>query len=171
MKLSTASSGRKGPRNRGPRRALAVLGTVIIVGAIVIASGSGLLGGAGAKATEVEIYKSPYCGCCSQWIKHLRANGFRTSVRNVEDLELVKAANGVPQHLQSCHTALVDGYVVEGHVPADLIRRLLAERPDVAGIAVPGMPSSAPGMDQPTGERYTVMIFDKKGRTAVYARR
>lgn len=171
MKPSMLSSGGQEPRNPGRRRALAALGKLIIVGAMVIASAGGLRGAAAANASEVEVYKSPYCGCCEQWIRHLRANGFRTIVRNVENLEPVKTANGVPRHLQSCHTALVDGYVVEGHVPADLIRRLLAERPDVAGIAVPGMPTSAPGMDQPTGERYTVMIFDKKGRSAVYARR
>ncbi len=129
------------------------------------------MGGASANATEVEIYKSPYCGCCSQWARHLRAYGFKTSIRNLENLEPVKAAHGVPGPLHSCHTALVDGYVIEGHVPADLIRRLLSERPDLAGLAVPGMPSSAPGMDQPTGERYDVMSFDKKGRSAVFARR
>ena len=170
MRRSTVSSKEKGPQNRGRRRVLALMGSAIVVGAAP-AWGSGLIGGAGANATEVEVYKSPYCGCCSQWAKHLRANGFRVTVRNVSDMEPIKAANGVPPKLHSCHTALVDGYVVEGHVPADVIRRLLAERPDAVGIAVPGMPSSAPGMDQPTGEPYAVLIFDKKGRTGVYAER
>lgn len=171
MKRSTALWGKKRTRPRDRLRALAVLGTVIIVGVAVAAWGTGLIGGAGANATEVQVYKSPYCGCCSQWSKHLRANGFRITVRNVEDMGPIKAANGIPPKLHSCHTALVEGYVVEGHVPADIIWRLLTERPDAVGIAVPGMPSSAPGMDQPTGEPYAVMIFDKNGRSRVYARR
>ncbi len=171
MNRSTVPSRGRGSQSRGRRHALAVLGTLVIFGAAVAAWSAGLIGGAIANATEIEIYKSPYCGCCSQWVKHLEANGFKTTVRNVADMERVKAANGVPPQLHSCHTALVEGYVVEGHVPADVIRRLLAERPNAAGIAVPGMPSSAPGMDQPTGEPYSVVIFDKKGRARVYARR
>lgn len=171
MKRSTVSSKGKGSRSRLRPPALAVLGTLVIIGAAVAAWSMGLIGGAGANATEVEVYKSPYCGCCSQWVKHLEASGFRVTVRNVADMEPVRAAHGVSPALASCHTALVDGYVVEGHVPADVIRRLLAERPDAAGIAVPGMPSSAPGMDLPTGERYDVLIFDKNGRSGVYARR
>ncbi len=170
MKRSTVASKGKGPQSRGRRRALAVLGAAAVGGGAALLWGGGLIG-AGANATEVEVYKSPYCGCCSQWVKHLEANGFRVTVRNVADMEPVRAAHGVSPALASCHTALVDGYVVEGHVPADVIRRLLAERPEVAGIAVPGMPSSAPGMDLPTGEKYDVLIFDKKGRTRVYARR
>ena len=171
MKRSAASSRGKESRPQGRRRALAVLGTLVIIVAAVAAWGAGLIGGAGANATEIEIYKSPYCGCCSQWAKHLEANGFEITVRNVADMAPVKAANNVPPKLHSCHTAIVDGYVVEGHVPADVIRRLLAERPDAVGIAVPGMPSSSPGMDQPTGEKYDVVVFDKKGRTKVYAKR
>ncbi len=171
MTRSTVSSRGKGPRSPGRRRTLAILGTGIMVSAVVGAWGIGLFGGSAANAVEVRVYKSPYCGCCGQWVKHLRANGFRVTVRNVEDMEPVKAVHGVPPTLHSCHTALVDGYVIEGHVPADIMRRLLAERPDAAGIAVPGMPSSAPGMDQPTGEKYDVVIFDKKGRTAIYAKR
>lgn len=170
MKRSAVSAKGKGPRSWGRRRALTVLGTVVIVGG-ALAWSTGLIDGAGANATEVQVYKSPYCGCCSQWVKHIRANGFRVTVRNVGDMGPIKATNGVPPGLVSCHTALVDGYVVEGHVPADVVRRLLAERPDAIGIAVPGMPSSAPGMDQPTGETYDVVIFDKKGRTGVYAKR
>lgn len=171
MKRSAASSRGKELRFQGRRRALAVLGTLAIIVAAVAAWGTGPIGGAGANATEIEIYKSPYCGCCSQWAKHLETNGFEITVRNVVDMAPVKAANNVPPELHSCHTALVDGYVVEGHVPADVIRRLLAERPDALGIAVAGMPSSAPGMDQPTGEPYDVLIFDKNGRSEVYARR
>ncbi len=171
MKRSTAPSKRGDSQSRGRRFVLALLGVVVVVGGAAFAWGIGLIGGAGANAAEVQVYKSPYCGCCSQWSRHLRANGFAITVTNVADMEPIKAANGIPSKLHSCHTALVDGYVVEGHVPADVIRRLLSERPDAVGIAVPGMPSSAPGMGQPTGEPYDVVIFDKKGRTKVYAKR
>lgn len=171
MKLSKSPVAEKKARKRGHRYALAVLGAVIIIGGAAFVWGIGLGGNKSASATEIEIYKSPYCGCCSQWAAQLRTNGFRVAVRNINDLGPIKAANNVSPELASCHTAIVDGYVVEGHVPVDLIRRLLAERPDAIGIAVPGMPSSAPGMDQPTGEPYTVVIFDKDGRTSVYAER
>lgn len=170
MKRSKVSSRRRSSRPWGRQRILTVLGTVVIVGGAVAWS-TGLIGGADANATEVQVYKSPYCGCCGQWSRQLRASGFRVTVTNIVDVGPIKVANSVPPELASCHTALVEGYVVEGHVPIDLVRRLLAERPDAIGIAVPGMPSSAPGMDQPTGESYNVVIFDKEGGTGVYAKR
>src|SRR5262245_14270167 len=97
----------------------------------------------------VEVYKSPTCGCCSLWVAHLQANGFtvRTSDRDNDDLAAFKATHGVPSAAQSCHTALVNGYVIEGHVPAADVQRLLKERPAVVGIAVPGMPIGSPGME------------------------
>jgi hypothetical protein len=103
-------------------------------------------------------------------VGHLRASGFPVEMRDVRDLGPVKRQHGVPPSLESCHTALVEGYVVEGHVPADLIDRLLRERPAVVGLAVPGMPVGSPGMEVPgqSPQRYRIMSFDDKGRTAVF---
>ena len=104
---------------------------------------------------------------------HLRASGYPVKVEDVYDLTPIKRRYGVPERLESCHTALVEGYVVEGHVPADLIDRLLRERPRAAGLAVPGMPAGSPGMESPgqASERYQVLIFDRSGKTAVFASR
>ena len=104
---------------------------------------------------------------------HLRASGFPVKTVDLDDLAPIKRKYGVPAALESCHTALVEGYVVEGHVPADLIDRLLRERPRIAGLVVPGMPLGAPGMESP-GERpepYQVLAFDQSGRTSLFARR
>jgi len=100
----------------------------------------------------------------------MRANGFDVTATNVEDMAAVKQKYGVPDKAGSCHTSLVGGYVIEGHVPADVVKRLLAERPKVAGLAVPGMPASAPGMDIP-GQPYTIVGFDRTGQLTVYERR
>ena len=104
---------------------------------------------------------------------HLQDNGYTVEIRNVDltNLAAIKAEHGVPRELQGCHTATVDGYVIEGHVPADLMARLLAERPDLAGLAVPGMPVGSPGMVGPNPQPYNVMAFDSQGRAAVYAER
>jgi len=120
---------------------------------------------------QVTVYKTPTCGCCQAWVDHLRENGFSVVERDSADLAPVKAAHGVPGALESCHTAVVDGYVIEGHVPADLIAKLLAERPEIAGLAVPGMPAGSPGMEGSYKEAYDVLAFQKDGRTTVYARR
>ncbi len=120
--------------------------------------------------TPITVYKSPTCGCCEQWIKHLQANGFKVSAKNVDEIAPIKLKYGVPPALMSCHTALVDGYVIEGHVPPATIRRLLRERPKVVGLTVPGMPQSAPGMDAAQGEPYDVLAFDANGRSTVYER-
>ncbi|MHB1223184.1 MAG: DUF411 domain-containing protein [Gemmatimonadaceae bacterium] len=120
---------------------------------------------------QVTVYKSPTCGCCAEWVDHLRDNGFTVIVHDQEDLSAVKTANGITPRLESCHTGVVDGYVVEGHVPADLIARLLTERPDIAGLAVPGMPGGSPGMESAPKEAYQVLAIGKDGRTSVYANR
>lgn len=112
-----------------------------------------------AAATRIEVYKSPTCGCCSMWVEHLQASGFEVAAKDVADLDAIKRMAGVPQHLVACHTAMVDGYVVEGHVPAAAIEKLLAERPAVRGLAVPGMPAGSPGMPSPEPERYDVIAF------------
>ena len=104
---------------------------------------------------------------------HLQANGFKVQKRDVFGKQFtdVKSKYGVPQRLYSCHTAVIDSYVIEGHVPADLIKRILKERPSIVGLAVPGMPVGSPGMEGPNPEPYEVLTFDKQGRTTVYARR
>lgn len=129
-----------------------------------------LLVSAPARAAEVTVYKTATCGCCNAWIKHLEANGFSVKAHNVNDLDAYKRRFGVSPQLAACHTAVVDGYVVEGHVPAADIKRLLAERPKVKGIAVPGMPMGSPGMEGPTKEPYSTVTFDGAGRVKVYAR-
>ena len=140
------------------------------LGSVGIALAGVLLLGALAHGTEVTVYKSPTCGCCNAWIKHLEANGFAVRAHNVNDLDAYKRRHGVTPQLAACHTALVDGYVVEGHVPAADIKRLLAERPKVKGIAVPGMPMGSPGMEGPIKEPYSTVTFDDAGRTTIYAR-
>jgi len=128
---------------------------------------------AGAAADQalprVVVYKTETCGCCNGWVEHLRAAGFEVDARNVRDLMAVKLENGVPGPLVTCHTAIVDGYVVEGHVPADQVKRMLDERPDIAGIGVPGMPVGSPGMEGPNAQPYQVVAFDGEGGLSVYA--
>ncbi len=121
-----------------------------------------------AEAVTVTVYKSPTCGCCSKWIDHLRANGYEVTAVDVADLAPVKAEHGIRAEFASCHTAIVEGYVIEGHVPADVIDRLLEERPNVAGLAVPGMPMGSPGMEGPRKDPYNVVTFDAAGNTTVY---
>jgi len=120
------------------------------------------------------IYKDPACGCCEQWVTDMAAAGFRPAVHDVADLAAVKARLGVPAALHSCHTAVVGGYLVEGHVPAADVRRFLRERPRVGrvaarGLAVPGMPAGSPGMEGPPPERYTVLAFATGGATTRFA--
>lgn len=124
-----------------------------------------------AVAADITVYKDAQCGCCTKWAAHLRANGFNVTTHNEMRMDRIRSTHGVPAQLTSCHTAIVDGYVVEGHVPADAIKRLLRERPAVKGIAVPGMPASAPGMDGPPTQHYDVMSFDAQGKTAIYKSR
>lgn len=122
-------------------------------------------------APTITVYKTPTCGCCSSWVEHLREHGFEVETHDLNSLDQVKRQHGVTRALESCHTAEVDGYVVEGHVPADLIERMLRERPEIAGLAVPGMPMGSPGMEGPYTERYNVLAFDREGKTSVYDRR
>ena len=121
--------------------------------------------------TEVVVYRSPTCGCCAKWADHLRHAGFSVTTKDVADLQSVKLSHGVEREFASCHTAVVDGYVVEGHVPADVVQRLLEERPAIVGLTVPGMPIGSPGMEGPNPEHYEILSFDRQGRTEVYARR
>lgn len=125
-----------------------------------------------APGPEVTVYRTATCGCCKAWEAHLAEHGFDVKSVERDDLRAIKHEHGVPAALSSCHTAVVDGYVVEGHVPADVIQRLLEERPQVAGVAVPGMPIGSPGMEQGSvKEPYNVYTFDASGRGAVYESR
>lgn len=117
----------------------------------------------------VLVYKTPTCGCCNGWIEHLEEEGFTVDARDTRDLMTVKRDAGVPTQLSSCHTAIVDGYVVEGHIPAEHLKSLVADRPDIAGIAVPGMPTGSPGMEGPNPQPYQVISFTRDGELSVYA--
>ncbi len=115
-------------------------------------------------ATTIEVAKSPYCGCCEQWIEHMRAAGFTVKVTNVEDVTPVANQLGVPDSLRSCHTAKAGKYAIEGHVPAADVKRLLKEQPDALGLAVAGMPQGAPGMEQGAPkEHYKTILFTRNG--------
>lgn len=121
--------------------------------------------------TPMMVYKDPNCGCCHKWVEIMQTAGFEVSVRDTGDMGSIKARYKVGRPLASCHTALVGGYVVEGHVPADVIRKLLANKPRVLGIAVPGMPIGSPGMEGTPKQAYEVLTFDATGKTTVFARR
>ncbi len=127
-------------------------------------------GGGPPPSPAVVAYTTPTCGCCGKWVTHLRRNGFQVTVHSVGDLNPVRSKLDVPRDLLSCHTAVVDGYIVEGHIPAEDIRRLLEERPQGRGIAVPGMPIGSPGMEH--GNRrdpYAVILYGKDGARTVFA--
>lgn len=116
------------------------------------------------------VYKSASCGCCKDWVSYLERDGFTVTAIDTENVNQIKAENGLSeQSLKSCHTALIDGYVVEGHVPANDIRRLLSERPDVAGLSAPGMPMMSPGMGSLEPKGYDVLAFQKDGRSRVFS--
>ncbi len=121
---------------------------------------------------KVTVYKSATCGCCSKWVEHMKSAGFQITALDVDDIEVPKRTYGVPRTAESCHTALVGGYVVEGHVPADVVTQMLREKPAIVGIAAPGMPVGSPGMEVPGyKDAYNILAFDKAGKTSVYARR
>jgi hypothetical protein len=121
-------------------------------------------------APVITVYKTPTCGCCKSWVEHLRKNGFEVKTIDQVDLTPIKRQQGVPEPLSSCHTAVVEGYTIEGHVPADVIRKLLKERPPVVGLAVPGMPMGSPGMEQGgQSDPYEVYTFDRSGPKGIYA--
>jgi hypothetical protein len=139
----------------------------VIQGALAL--GATLAAGA-ALGAELTVYKSASCGCCNAWITHLERDGFKVKAHNVVDVTPHKVRLGVTPELGSCHTAQIEGYTIEGHVPAADIKRLLKERPKVAGLAVPGMPEGSPGMEGPRPQRYEVLSFDARGETRVFAR-
>src|SRR5213075_2775749 len=123
-----------------------------------------------AAPTRIVVYKDPSCGCCRNWVDHLRKHGFDVVVHDTSDVSGAKRTGRVPERLVSCHTAFVNGYVIEGHVPAADIERMLKDKPKIAGLAVPGMPAGSPGMEMGAGaDRYDVVAYTRAGVTSVYA--
>lgn len=142
-----------------------------LLGALVLGIGlsPALAVAATALTHAVEVYHDPACGCCVNWIGYMRAQGYVVTVHETSSLATVKQRLGVPAAAASCHTAQIAGYVIEGHVPVQDIRRLLAERPDAIGLAAPGMPMGSPGMEMGAPERYDVLLLSRDGTTRVYA--
>ena len=121
-----------------------------------------------AAGPEITVYKTPTCGCCAKWVEHLKENGFSVTVHEVSNTAEYRQKYGVPEKLLSCHTAVVGGYAVEGHVPAKDIHRMLKTHPKGKGIAAPGMPAGSPGMEGPRSDAYSVLLFDEKGNTTEF---
>jgi hypothetical protein len=119
---------------------------------------------ASAEAAGILVHKDPNCGCCAGWVRHLKDAGFAVTVEETADIQVVRRRLGVPADLAACHTAEVAGYVIEGHVPASAVRRLLEKRPTAIGLAVPGMPAGSPGMEGGVPQRYDVILFGATGR-------
>lgn len=123
-----------------------------------------------ALTSKITVFRSPTCGCCGKWIEHAEAAGFQVKDEVTKDMDAIKKQHGVPQNLTSCHTTVVGNYVVEGHVPAEDVQKLLIEKPDIAGIGVPGMPIGSPGMESGDyTEPYTVFSFTDSGETDTFA--
>jgi hypothetical protein len=138
----------------------------------VFALAAGAADAATAPKVKITVYKSAACGCCTKWVDHMNASGFVVDAKDVEDLDAIKRTMGVPASLQSCHTGIVGRYVVEGHVPADVVQKMLREKPAIAGIAVPGMPAGSPGMEMGARkDRYDIVAFRANGSTSVFAKR
>jgi hypothetical protein len=145
------------------------LTSILVLGAAAATLAATRTAGPHTRApTQITVYHSPTCGCCKKWITYLQANGFTVKSIEQEDLSEIKAVSGVTARLASCHTALVQGYVIEGHVPAADIKRLLSERPKIVGLTAPGMPGAGPGMDIGK-DPYDVLAFDTRGTTSVWA--
>ncbi|MEO8448599.1 MAG: DUF411 domain-containing protein [Gemmatimonadota bacterium] len=144
---------------------------VVELGAAVAAlAGLSRIAAGATRGEAMIVYKDPSCGCCGKWIEHVKAAGFTVSVQDTPNMDAIKQRYKVGDALKSCHTAVVGGYVVEGHVPAADIKRLLVEKPKVAGLTIPGMPASAPGMDMTPFRPYDVLAFDGTGKTTVFAK-
>ena len=150
------------------RAKLFLLSGLALAGMVVVSPSDNLP----AQGPAMTVYKTPTCGCCAKWVDHMKAAGFKVQVQDMDDLTEIKQASGVPIPIRTCHTAVVGNYVVEGHVPADLVKKMLTEKPKMAGIAVPGMPIGSPGMESGNEKQaHDVILFDKTGKTAVYAKR
>ncbi len=120
---------------------------------------------------QITVYRSPSCGCCGIWIEHLKKHGFQVTDIKTNDMEAIKQKHKLPFNLASCHTAIIDGYVMEGHIPADDIKRFLKQKPNLAGLSVPGMPLGTPGMEAGNRKQpFEVLAFDTKGNIEVFKR-
>lgn len=142
----------------------------LVIAALVAGGAVTLSAAHGPAPIALRVVKSPSCGCCQAWIDYMKAQGFAVTVENREQFTSLKRANGVTRDLESCHTAFAGDIVIEGHVPADLVKKLLKEKTKgVKGLSAPGMPAGSPGMEGPTKERYTVYSFDANGKAKPYA--
>ncbi len=148
------------------RQVLLLLGAGVIVGSVPFVARLALASPEDLRA--IKVYKSPSCGCCGRWTEYLKQNGFRPEVVDMDDISAIKRVAQVPDDLVSCHTAVVERYVVEGHVPVEAIRKMLSERPKIIGIAVPGMPPGSPGMPGGTREPFNVVAFTRNGNHRPY---
>ncbi len=160
LALSTIACSKGAPADAASQQATAQL-----------EAGPATLASANTELIPIKVYKDPNCGCCKEWVKHLEQNGFKVETMDMPDLSSVKTKYGVMPEIEACHTAVVGNYAIEGHVPADLILKMLKEKPAIAGLAVPGMPSGSPGMEGGAKEKYDVLTFDRAGHTTVYAQR
>lgn len=143
------------------------LSIFVLFGATILMLSSQLE--AKSTAKEIRVYASKSCGCCHKWVKHLESNGFKVKTTLMDDVYVMKEKLKVPDKLQSCHTAIVDGYVIEGHVPALAIKKLLSKKPTLKGIAAPGMPIGSPGMEDGNNkESYNVIGFGEKGEESIF---
>jgi hypothetical protein len=147
--------------------------TLIIAAASVLVLSAVSSGQQKPKPVPMSVYKSPACGCCANWVDYMRKNGFDAKVQDVDNIGAVKLKLGVREEFSSCHTTEVGGYIVEGHVPVEVVQRMLKERPKIAGIAVAGMPAGSPGMEVPSGKKdsYNILAFTSDGKTTVYDKR
>ena len=144
---------------------LAVLLSVLSISLVAVAETPEI-----SNSPTIEVYKTPTCGCCEKWIDHLKDAGFEVESTDLRNLSAVKQAHGISREMSACHTAVVDGYVIEGHVPAEDVQRLLKERPDVQGLVVPGMPLGSPGMEHPKPEPYSVYAIGPEGQMSVFSK-
>ncbi|HTV03466.1 MAG TPA: DUF411 domain-containing protein [Luteitalea sp.] len=140
----------------------AAVAALTLTGAVVMAQGK-------AATPTVLVHKTPTCGCCGKWVSHLEAAGFKVEVQNHDEMTASRAQHKLPEATRSCHFALVGPYVVEGHVPAADVKKLLASKPAIKGIAVPGMPAGSPGMESPNPQKYDTLAFTADGKTSVFA--
>lgn len=146
-----------------------VISSVITVFAISLYFGFGFVN-QGVQAEEIMVYKSPTCGCCKKWVKHLRKEGFKVKTKNYRDMKPIKKIFGIQPQFQSCHTAKVGKYFIEGHVSASDIKKLLKEKPDIKGLSAPGMPMGSPGMEGHRKDKYDVIAIDENNNATVYTK-
>jgi hypothetical protein len=153
------------------------LRSLLTIAAILTIAAMAFLGSnlpALAETTSIEVWKSPTCQCCEKWVDHLKENGFAVKANDTDTsaLEAIKRSAGISEKLDACHTGKIGGYVIEGHVPASDVKRLIAEHPDAIGLTVPGMPAGSPGMEQADGttQNYDVLLVKKDGTTEIFAR-